>query len=233
MAADAPGEQREGGFGSGLRAKMEARAAVEAPPRSPGEAVAVAAAPPPPPPDADLHELRAELEASFAREHQLRTTLDEQLAASSREVEFEQEIGRRLAELEARAATLDEREDVLAHQERRVDERLTEFDDRHAELERLRAEIDATAIRVSPREQAVTLKVQELTSTDAARAEAAEALARQAAAIAEREKAIATAEVEGCIPRKISIPKITNGCLSRVTLGSSALQTMRSTSWGT
>ena len=151
MAVEERSEQREGGFGSGLRAKMEARALAETSPRSPGEAV-VAATPPPPPADAGLDELRTELEASRTREHELRASLGQQLDASTREAEFEHELGRRLAQLEQRAAQLDEREGVLQQQERRVDARLTEFDERHAELERLRAEIDATAVRVSERE---------------------------------------------------------------------------------
>src|SRR5260370_26754804 len=100
MGAGARNEQREGGLGSGLRAKMEARnAPAEPTPRSPGEAVAAAAPPPPPPADAGLVELRAELEASLSRERALRDSLGEQLDASAREVEFEHEIGTRLADL--------------------------------------------------------------------------------------------------------------------------------------
>src|SRR5438132_2905506 len=104
MAAEARNEQMEGGFGSGLRAKMEARnAPAETTPRSPGEAVAAVAPPPLPPADAGVAELRAELEASLSRERALRESLGEQLDASTREVEFEHEIGTRLAELERRA----------------------------------------------------------------------------------------------------------------------------------
>ena len=161
----------EGGFGSGLRAKMEAHNAVEESPRSPGEAVAMAT-PSPPPADAGLAELRAELEASLSRERALRESLGDQLDASAREVEFEHEIGTRLAALEQRASKLDERERALVEHERQVDERLAEFDERHAELELLRAEIDVTAVRVSEREQSVALKVHELKSADDKRAAA-------------------------------------------------------------
>src|SRR6266404_1833075 len=155
MAVEERSEQREGGFGSGLRAKMEARALAETSPRSPGEAV-VAATPPPPPADAGLDELRTELEASRTREHELRASLGQQLDASTREAEFEHELGRRLAQLEQRAAQLDERE---------------------GELERLRTEIDATAVRISEREQSVALKVHELKSADEKRAAATAELA--------------------------------------------------------
>src|SRR5207302_4142820 len=110
--------------------KMEARNAPAETPRSPGEAVAAAAPPPPPPADAGLVELRSELEASLSRERALRESLGEQLDVSAREVEFEHEVGTRLAELERRATTLDEREQALREHERHVDERLTEFDDR-------------------------------------------------------------------------------------------------------
>jgi len=98
MAPIERSEQTEGGFGSGLRAKMEASRASEAP-RSPGEAVV--AATPAPPPNAGLDELRTELDAALAREHELRQSLSNQLDASTREVEFEQEVGRRLLDLEA------------------------------------------------------------------------------------------------------------------------------------
>ncbi len=195
MAVEERIEQTEGGFGSGLRAKMEARNTVEESPRSPGEAVA-AATPPPPSADAGLAELRAELEASLTRERALRDSLGEQLDASAREVEFEQEIGARLAQLEQRAATLDERERALGEHERQVDERLVEFDTRHAELERMHAELDATAVRVTEREQSVALKVHELKSADDERAAAAAELAQQVAAIADREKAVAKNEAD-------------------------------------
>jgi hypothetical protein len=110
VAVEERAQQMEGGFGSGLRAKMQAQNAVEETPRSPGEAVALATPPPPPAADAGLTELRAELEASMARERALRDSLGDQMAVSAREVEFEHEIGARLATLEQRADTLDERE---------------------------------------------------------------------------------------------------------------------------
>ena len=117
-------EATEGGFGTGLRRQLEARAAmteaVEAEaPRSPGEAVA-AAAPSPPAGDTGVDELRAELDASLARELALRSSLDDKLEHSAREaqldqralefeqreVQFEQEVARRIAELEDRAGAL-------------------------------------------------------------------------------------------------------------------------------
>ena len=111
-------EAREHGFGTGLRAQLAARQAagsVDAP-RSPGEAVAAAAvpAPPPaPPPGAAADELRAELDASLAREQELRNRLGEQLDLSARELRVEEQLAARFAELESRALLLDEREAEL------------------------------------------------------------------------------------------------------------------------
>jgi hypothetical protein len=77
----------EGGFGSGLRAKLEAKDAPE--PRSPGEAIAAAVIGPDSP---DVEALRAELSASLAREQDLRASLTDQVEVSSRDVQAEQEL---------------------------------------------------------------------------------------------------------------------------------------------
>src|SRR5438094_4108626 len=68
----------EGGFGTGLRAKLEGGGnPVEEPPapRSPSEAIAAAT----PSDSSDVQALRAELSASLAREQELRTSLTDQL----------------------------------------------------------------------------------------------------------------------------------------------------------
>ena len=68
---------REGGFGSGLRAKL----AKEEEPRSPAEAIAAVVDSP----DVDL--LRSELDASLSREQDLRYSLNEQVVQALRTVE--------------------------------------------------------------------------------------------------------------------------------------------------
>src|SRR5258708_28804912 len=107
MAVEERTQQTEGGFGSGLRAKMQGQNAVDETPRSPGEAGALATPPPPPSADAGLLELPAELEASMARERELRESLGSRMETSAREDEFEQELGPRLATLQQRAQALD------------------------------------------------------------------------------------------------------------------------------
>src|SRR6266851_6425724 len=98
-------ETTEGGFGTGLRRQLEARAAVlerqaQELPRSPGEALAATPAPLEIPEGIDLDELRAELDASLGREQDLRESLTAQLETSARELQFDQEIAGRFAELE-------------------------------------------------------------------------------------------------------------------------------------
>ena len=214
-------ETTEGGFGSGLRRQLEARAAmteagVVEEPRSPGEAVAAVPAPSAPAADASLDELRAELDASLARESALRGSLDDKLESSAREaqldrralefeqreVQFEQEIARRMNELEDRAGALAAHEGELRAQEARLDARLGEFDERHAELQRTQAELDAAASRVSQREQAVVLKVRELTTADEQRAVATAELTKQLEGIAERERLLARAEAGNVAQRE-------------------------------
>ena len=224
MTEQPPEETTEGGFGTGLRAQLSARAAVaeaaeKEAPRSPAEAVA-AVAPPPPAGDTDVEELRAELDASLARELELRTSLDDRLESSAREAQLdqralqfaqretqlEQEVARRMAELEDRAGALAAHESELRAQETRLDQRLGEFDELHAELQRAQAELDAAAARVSQREQAVVLKVRELTMADEQRAAAAADLTQQIEGIAERERLLAKAEA-GTLARREELAK--------------------------
>ena len=197
-------ETTEHGFGTGLRAQLEARAsaadtAARKAPRSPREAVAAAEPAPPPPAaaaadNAGADALRNELDASLAREQELRFSLKEQLDTSARELELEQEAARRAAELDRRAEELDLKEREFVAQDQRLDERLAEFEDGHVELERLREEVEATAARISDREQTVALKVRELKLADEQRSAATADLAQQVAAIAERERALGNVE---------------------------------------
>ncbi|MGZ8692716.1 MAG: hypothetical protein ACXWZT_08290, partial [Gaiellaceae bacterium] len=62
----------EGGFGTGLRAKLHSGETPE--PRSPTEAIAAAA---PVIEETEVEALRAELNASLAREQQLRSSLND------------------------------------------------------------------------------------------------------------------------------------------------------------
>src|SRR4051794_35324297 len=90
----------EGGFGSGLRAKLEKKDQPE--PRSPGAEIAATfevAAP-------DVEALRLELNASVAREQELRASLTEQVGVSSREVQHGQVPAEQSAALDRRAAAL-------------------------------------------------------------------------------------------------------------------------------
>ena len=105
-------------------------------------------------------------------------------------------------ELEDRAAALTAHEGELRAQEARLDARLGEFDERHAELQRTQAELDAAAARVSQREQAVVLKVRELTIADEQRAAATAELTKQLEGIAERERLLARAEAGNVAQRE-------------------------------
>ena len=75
----------EGGFGTGLRAKLQSG---ETPPepRSPAEAIA-AAEPAVVIGETEAEALRAELNASLAREQQLRSSLTDQLDVSGRDAQ--------------------------------------------------------------------------------------------------------------------------------------------------
>ena len=121
--------EHEGGFGSGLRAKL---AKETEDPRSPGEAIAAAGEPNP-----DVELLRAELTASLAREQGLRSSLHEQVEVSGREVRLEQDIAGQAAALDARAAALAATEAELEERERQIAQRLAELDGALEEKERL------------------------------------------------------------------------------------------------
>src|SRR4051794_41947599 len=86
----------EGGFGSGLRAKLEKKDQPE--PRSPGEAIAAAGEGEAP----DGEALRLELNASLAREQELRASLTQQVDVSSREGQQEKVLGEQCAALDRR-----------------------------------------------------------------------------------------------------------------------------------
>ena len=148
----------EGGFGSGLRAKL-AKETEE--PRSPAEAIAAAADESP---DVDL--LRSELSASLAREQGLRASLHERVEISGREVRLEQDVASQAAGLDARAAALAATEADLEERERQIAQRLAELDGALEEKERL-AKLEA---QVAEREHLVDMKVHELKKADEQRA---------------------------------------------------------------
>jgi len=94
----------EGGFGTGLRAKLQS-GETPAEPRSPAEAIAAA------PPvieetrtgaesETEAEALRAELNASLAREQQLRSSLSDQLDTSGRDAQLEQQLAEQSAALD-------------------------------------------------------------------------------------------------------------------------------------
>src|SRR2546423_12407123 len=152
----------EGGFGSGLRAKLEGR---DEEPRSPAEAIA--AADPAMLPDIEL--LRAELSASLAREQDLRASLHEQVEVSGREVRLEQDVAGQSAALERRAAGLAATEAEFEERERQIAQRLAGLDGALEEKEKL-AKLEG---QISEREQLIDLKVHELKKADEERASAA------------------------------------------------------------
>ena len=128
MAADH--SKMEGGFGSGLRAKLAGETQEE--PRSPAEAIAAAE---PGSPDVEL--LRAELSASLAREQDLRASLHEQVEVSGREVRLEQDVAGQAAALDRRAAALAATEAEFEERERQIAQRLAELDGALEEKEKL------------------------------------------------------------------------------------------------
>ena len=152
--------EHEGGFGSGLRAKL-AKDQQSEEPRSPAEAIAAAADGSP-----DVELLRQELSASLAREQALRGSLHEQVEVSGREVRLEQDVAGQAAALDRRAAALAATEAEFEERERQISQRLAELDVALEENERL-ATLEA---RISEREQMVDLKVQELKQADDQRA---------------------------------------------------------------
>ena len=163
MTVAADHSKMEGGFGSGLRAKL-AKEPEE--PRSPGEAIA-AAEPGSTSPDVEL--LRAELTASLAREQDLRASLHETVEVSGREVRLEQDVAEQAAALDRRAAALAATEAEMEERERQIAQRLAELDGALEEKEQL-AKLEA---QISEREQMVDMKVHELKKADDERANAA------------------------------------------------------------
>src|SRR5262249_33902060 len=126
----------EGGFGSGLRAKLQKESEE---PGSPAEAIALADELWP-----DVGLLRAELSASLAREQDLRSSLHEQVEVSGREVRLEQDVAAQAAGLDARAATLAATEAELEGRERQIAARLAELDgvlEEREKLARLEAQV--------------------------------------------------------------------------------------------
>jgi hypothetical protein len=178
----------EGGFGTGLRAKLQS-GEVETPqePRSPAEAIAAAA---PLVEETETDALRAELNASLAREQQLRSSLNDQVDTSSRDLQFEQQFAEQSAGLDRRAAALAETQAELDDRERRMTERLAELDG----LLEVKEELTTLEARVAEREQLVELKVQELKAGDDERAGKAAEVKEKLGEIAKREKDIAAAE---------------------------------------
>src|SRR5436190_16661571 len=172
----------EGGFGSGLRAKL---AGQEEEPRSPAEAIAAAD-----PASPDIELLRAELSASLAREQDLRASLHEQVEVSGREVRLEQDVAGQAAALDRRAAALAATEAELEDRERQIAQRLAELDGALEEKERL-ATLEA---RISEREQMVDLKIQELKQADDQRAAEAKQWKEKVEDLTQREKELAHAE---------------------------------------
>ena len=92
----------EGGFGTGLRAKLHAGETTPEP-RSPAEAIAAAT---PVIGETEVEALRAELNASLTREQQLRSSLSDQMDTSGREVQVEQQLAEQSTALDRRAAAL-------------------------------------------------------------------------------------------------------------------------------
>jgi DNA repair exonuclease SbcCD ATPase subunit len=178
----------EGGFGTGLRAKLQSGDAETPPePRSPAEAIAAAA---PVVGETEAEALRAELNASLARAQQLRSSLNDQTDASGREVQFEQQLAEQSAGLDRRAAALAETQAELDERERRMTERLAELDG----LLEAKEELTKLEARLAEREQLVELKVHELKVGDAERAAAAVEVEGKLAKIAKRENDLAKAE---------------------------------------
>ena len=139
----------EGGFGSGLRAKLESKDQPE--PRSPGEAIAAAVTVDNP----DVEALRAELNASLAREQDLRASLHEQVEVSGREVQVEQELAEQSAALDRRASALAATEAELEERERQITQRLIELD---GVLE-AKEELTKAKAKLEEREKLIELKV--------------------------------------------------------------------------
>ena len=148
MTVAAEHSKTEGGFGSGLRAKLQKETEE---PRSPGEAIAAAL-----PGNPDVELLRAELNASLAREQDLRASLHEQVEVSGREVRLEQDVAGTAAALDRRAAALAGTEADLEERERQIAQRLAELDGALDEKEKL-AKLEK---QIAEREQLVDLKVQ-------------------------------------------------------------------------
>ena len=175
----------EGGFGTGLRAKLQGDAQE---PRSPGEAIA--AAPPQIIETSELDMLRAELNASLAREQDLRLSLSDQMDTSGREVQLEQQLAEQSAAFDRRAAALAETEAKLDERERLMAERLAELDG----LLEAKEEVTKAEARIAEREQLIDLKVRELKTGDDERAAAAAELKDKLEEITRREKELARAE---------------------------------------
>src|SRR5215216_4087758 len=127
-------DSTERGFGTGLRAKLESKDGAE--PRSPGEAIAAAVI------DPDVDFLRAELDASLAREQELRASLHETVEVSGREVRLEQDVAEQAAALDRRASALAATEADIEERERQIAARLAELDDALDQKEKL-AKLDA------------------------------------------------------------------------------------------
>ena len=187
----------EGGFGTGLRAKLQS-GETPAEPRSPAEAIAAAApvfeeaAPPATAPvdETEVEALRAELNASLAREQQLRSSLSDHVDTSARDAQVEQQLAEQSAALDRRAEALAETQAELDDRERRISDRLAELDGLLEEKE----ELTKLEARVAEREQLVEQKVHELKVGDDERSAAAVELKEKLAEIKKREKAIAGAE---------------------------------------
>ena len=168
--------ETEKGFGTGLRAQLERK-------RGP-----VAPAPVPEPvemldPDAEagIDALRSELEASLAREEDLRSALAEQLEAYERGLDAEQESAVRAADLDHRAEKLARAEAEIEQREQRLAEREAAFGAEENRLERL-------AVELAEQEETTRAKLRELKQGDRDREQAAAELAEQTRAVADREK---------------------------------------------
>src|SRR3954451_685283 len=161
--------ETEGGFGTGLRAKVRQGQEGAWP-----EAAPPAREPQPAPPagqvldafQADISALQNEVEAArhelqvaLEREHELRRSLAD---AQERELRADASVAERVHELDERAGVLSEREAELDGRERAAAEAMATLEEERERVLGLQEELAAQRVYADEREQALDAKLREL-----------------------------------------------------------------------
>src|SRR3954452_19505530 len=200
---DNQGAETEKGFGTGLRAQLQRRREGDGTPveqaQGPtnvelrfeltarpagggGDTIEVGVGGP------DVQALKAELEASQAREATLRDQLLESSSEYQQNVGSEKELAHRALTLDEREAKLAEFEVELEERERRVRDQREAIEAEHTRVADLQAELAAEQALAAEQQEAAEQRLHDLQGADREREKASSEVAKAQTALADRDR---------------------------------------------